>query len=442
MKKLIALSLAFACVLFLFACGQKPKTAAEWLDLGEKYLLDLDYDQAIAALDHAIEIEPKEPRYHVMKIIVWVMNPDRPDAPPVTPNDVPDMPILPPLPVGVEPDPTTVLPPLIRWLEDHGLLDFVRRLIDVLLDLWPDAQWLMEEQAKMPTQNESGASETASPSSNNESIHIGGSAAIHEDWIYFQNYSDNRSLYRKNRSNEATEKLVSDEISTFCLSQDWIFYVNTSGLYRMRHNGSDRIQLQSKRVMEVNMVDDWVYFADNGQDGSLYRMKQDGSQCEVIASNHYAIWYHIADSRIYYVLNGAFDAIYYCNLDGSGAGSISLRYSQNPVASGGYLFYTSRRGRDNRNTYKYDLASGTETVLFEEIGAPFAVENGWIYICAFSEGFYRARTDGTQLTKICDDYPYPYSLAVSGEWIYYINQNDNYNVYRIKPDGSNRERMT
>ncbi|MCL2301037.1 MAG: tetratricopeptide repeat protein [Firmicutes bacterium] len=60
MKKLTALLLALASLAALFAaCGTTPKTAADWLDLGEKYLLGLDYEQAVAALDRAIEIEPK-----------------------------------------------------------------------------------------------------------------------------------------------------------------------------------------------------------------------------------------------------------------------------------------------------------------------------------------------------------------------------------------------
>jgi len=440
MKKITSVLLTLAILLGAFAACGRPKTAADWLSLGEKYLLDLDYEQASVALDEALKIDPKDPRIHVMVVIVYVLNPDRPDTPPVVPPELPDFPYIPPLPA--EPDPEVFLPPIIDWLEGQGRLDFLRRLIDTLLGLWPDAEWLREEQERLPKPEESETSETSSLPSRNESIHIGGSAAIHENWIYYQNYSDNRSLYRRNRSSGATEKLVSDEISTFCLSREWIFYVGTSGLYRMRHDGSGHTQLQSKPVMEVNVVGDWVYFADNANDGSLYRMKQDGSQCEPIASNHYAIWYHVADNKIYYVLNGAFDAVYYCNLDGSDAGSISLRYSHTPVASGGYLFYTSRRGPNNRNTYRYDIASGTETVLFEEIGAPFVVVDGWLYICAFNDGFFRAKTDGSQLTKICDDYPYPYGLAVSDDWIYYLNQSDNYNVYRIRTDGSNRERLT
>jgi hypothetical protein len=42
--------------------ADKPLTAAELLDLGEKYLLELDYEQAIVQFSKLIEIEPKNAR--------------------------------------------------------------------------------------------------------------------------------------------------------------------------------------------------------------------------------------------------------------------------------------------------------------------------------------------------------------------------------------------
>lgn len=49
--------------LILVACGAKADPAAqlqEKLDLGERYLTDLDYDSAIAAFEEALEIDPKD----------------------------------------------------------------------------------------------------------------------------------------------------------------------------------------------------------------------------------------------------------------------------------------------------------------------------------------------------------------------------------------------
>ncbi|MDR0220225.1 MAG: tetratricopeptide repeat protein [Lachnospiraceae bacterium] len=42
--------------------AEKPTSVAELLDLGEKYLLDMDYEQAVVQFNRVIEIEPLNPR--------------------------------------------------------------------------------------------------------------------------------------------------------------------------------------------------------------------------------------------------------------------------------------------------------------------------------------------------------------------------------------------
>jgi len=63
MKKQL-LSLALALLLLLNACAtaDRPLTAAELLDLGEKYLLEQSYEQALIQFTKLIEIEPMNPR--------------------------------------------------------------------------------------------------------------------------------------------------------------------------------------------------------------------------------------------------------------------------------------------------------------------------------------------------------------------------------------------
>ncbi len=68
MKKLLSLFLALALILTTFAsCGEAETalTATELLDLGEKYLLDLDYEQAIVYFNQVIEVEPRNSRAYM-----------------------------------------------------------------------------------------------------------------------------------------------------------------------------------------------------------------------------------------------------------------------------------------------------------------------------------------------------------------------------------------
>ncbi|MDR1210334.1 MAG: tetratricopeptide repeat protein [Clostridiales bacterium] len=65
MKRVASKLTILALALTIFAACAAPArelTAAELLDLGEKYLLELDYEQAIVQFTRLIEIEPKNPR--------------------------------------------------------------------------------------------------------------------------------------------------------------------------------------------------------------------------------------------------------------------------------------------------------------------------------------------------------------------------------------------
>ena len=65
MKRVVILLLAFVFSLSLFSgCGKAvvPATAGDYLALGEKFLLELDYEQALVQFLKVIEIDPMEPR--------------------------------------------------------------------------------------------------------------------------------------------------------------------------------------------------------------------------------------------------------------------------------------------------------------------------------------------------------------------------------------------
>ena len=67
MKKLLSFALIAALLLTVAACGTPLAIPNPPLVLGEKYLTDLDYEQALLQFDQAIVIEPKNPRGYLGK---------------------------------------------------------------------------------------------------------------------------------------------------------------------------------------------------------------------------------------------------------------------------------------------------------------------------------------------------------------------------------------
>ena len=82
-------------------------------------------------------------------------------------------------------------------------------------------------------------------------------------------------------------------------------------------------------------------------------------------------------------------------------------------------------------------------------GLNISIQDDWIYY-SFEPGLYKAKIDGTKITKLADS-DYITSINVVGEWIYYVEQtdihrhNDEYdghiyyrNLYKIKINGSSK----
>ncbi|MDR0819513.1 MAG: tetratricopeptide repeat protein, partial [Oscillospiraceae bacterium] len=68
MKRIIAIGAALALLITLFAAcakAEKPLSATELFSLSEKYLLEQNYEQAVAQLLGVIEVEPKNARAYI-----------------------------------------------------------------------------------------------------------------------------------------------------------------------------------------------------------------------------------------------------------------------------------------------------------------------------------------------------------------------------------------
>jgi hypothetical protein len=66
---------------------------------------------------------------------------------------------------------------------------------------------------------------------------------------------------------------------------------------------------------------------------------------------------------------------------------------------------------------------------------------GWVYYRSEMAGWhlYKARLDGTEKTKISDDYPS--LINVLGGWVYYVNYQDQFSLYRVRTDGTDRQKL-
>jgi len=73
-RKLAVILLSFF-MLFTTGCNAKAKEAQQMIETANQYLLDGNYEEAIAAFNNAIEIDPKQPgAYHGLYSVYTIMN--------------------------------------------------------------------------------------------------------------------------------------------------------------------------------------------------------------------------------------------------------------------------------------------------------------------------------------------------------------------------------
>lgn len=121
-----------------------------------------------------------------------------------------------------------------------------------------------------------------------------------EDYIICKAYKWNLGggLYRISKDTEDTEMIVSDMPSGFSYSSDsgiltyyysplerviddWIYYVNEedgSSLYKVKVDGTNRTRLNSFDSTIIDIIGDWLYYHNNSDMSKVYRVKIDGSE--------------------------------------------------------------------------------------------------------------------------------------------------------------------
>jgi len=123
-------------------------------------------------LDHAIEIEPKEPRHRVEKIIVYVLKGDHAGAQQAQQqarDEIPDFPVFP----DPTQEPEAFFKPVIDWLEEHDLVDLVQKLLDLFKQRWPEVKWDAYSSEPPAASSEADAA-TAIAQGKKEGIQFGG----------------------------------------------------------------------------------------------------------------------------------------------------------------------------------------------------------------------------------------------------------------------------
>ena len=241
----------------------------------------------------------------------------------------------------------------------------------------------------------------------------------------------------------------------------WIYYSNRDGgpdsykPYKIRTDGTGKTKLCNDAAEYLNVVGDWVYYSQGAEQGKLYKIRTDGTGRTKLSDDD-SDFVSVVDGWIYYIKSVTHEPrgeIYKIRTDGTGRTKLSDEVSLAINVEDGWIytinvtneFYKIRT--DGTGWAKLSDEYGNRIVNADNINA---IENGWIYYFdrgfaggpagGRASGYYKIRTDGTDQTRISDDFGE--SVNAADGWVYFSNYFDDGKLYKMRTDGANRTKLS
>lgn len=223
---------------------------------------------------------------------------------------------------------------------------------------------------------------------------------------------------------------------------DWIYFNNDTGLYRMKSDGSDEGKILDSSCRFIQIVDDWIYFSepdyetekklfqklmDEGKPlpqfisvDAIYKMKLDGKGKKKLAENTEGIFY-VINKEIFY--EDRTNGIYKMNLDGENKIKVfedSREYFEFLHDYG--IYRTMQDSNVNETNEWYNNITGYNNHIY--------------YINHYIKGeIYKADKEWNNKTKLINDNVIT-SFNISDDYIYYYSYENAIN--RVDTDGENK----
>lgn len=227
------------------------------------------------------------------------------------------------------------------------------------------------------------------------------------NWVYFAKPGlSGYSLYKMKKDGTCLSKISNDDPKFINVIGSWIYYRNETDngcLYKIKTSGIEKTKLNDSGSRYINVIGDWIYYTSDS-DGFLYKIKTDGTN-KIRLTNYLVNSVNVEGDWIYYIKQASFLGNGYIT-------KMKIDGTDETIISNNYDFYSP------------------------------VLDNGWIYYSNLDCGLNKIKTDGTCNTSLQSS-DNPFFINVYNGYIYYSNANpiDKGSIYRIKVDGSNREKI-
>ncbi|MCL2054736.1 MAG: DUF5050 domain-containing protein [Oscillospiraceae bacterium] len=253
-------------------------------------------------------------------------------------------------------------------------------------------------------------------------------------------FEDQVGFYRVNLDGSEKTKLSNDFLVNTIIIGSWIYYngynedEKTHNITKMRLNGSEKTTLFELKpqtpIWNINIEGDWIYFIKDWKDG-IFKIKTDGSILTPLFESNYN-QLQVVDEKMYIVSNfNVFSHMTITDLDGNIISELDQDKEQGWSGE-----WNGKAIWGTIEPYNFDFRT-------------YITDGEWFYFSGFDEsptygstvhkdgpGFYKIRTDGTELTKLSDMFAFERSINLAGDWIFFFDLFEPDKAYMMKKDGT------
>jgi len=284
---------------------------------------------------------------------------------------------------------------------------------------------------------------------------------VYNEWIYYYEYSGSgiggNPLY-KCRTDGTDKAVVISSIAYFQICGDWIYFTNDighgmysrhtmfgkddvrgKGIFKFHADNNEIIKLCDDENSGFTIADDWIYYCNHSRPivAQLCKIRTDGTGQTCLLKD-YVTNFTVDSGWIYYeskfheaIYNEVEDGLYRIRLDMTEKTKLTIYEG---IVHGDWVY---------RKYYKFRVNGEFQTGLSKEQTQFMYISAGWIYYIDNPQGLrvsgrlFRMRTDGTDITPVCNDYGNFYCIC--GIWIYYKISGTDGTLCRVRKDGTGRE---
>ena len=103
---------------------------------------------------------------------------------------------------------------------------------------------------------------------------------LHEDWLYYIS-EDDRKVYRCAKNGKDDTRIIDEEVDSFILENEKLYYTNVCGIWRCNNRGGEREQVNSAVASILLLIDGKLAYTNRNKQHLLTVLELDTNRMQV-----------------------------------------------------------------------------------------------------------------------------------------------------------------